>query len=310
MTVSGIAVRRVDANAIARIEISNPPINLVDVRFVAELTALVDALETDDAVKVVVFRSALPDYFVNHYDMAPRANGRNPSERVDQNASDEPECPRSVRTDRAGDPRPVCRSVQRVDFDRPSEPLFRLFVRLSRLPQVTIAEIRGRTRGAGSEFAQALDMRFASRERALFGQPEVGIGLHPGAGGTQRLPALMGRARALEVMLSGSDYSADVAEQYGWVNRALPDAEVTGWVDDLAARIASFPAIGLRNVKRFVNSSFAPADAALEAEAAAFRETLAHREVRERLAWLFARGAQLPGDLERDLGGSLARFGR
>jgi enoyl-CoA hydratase/carnithine racemase len=183
-------------------------------------------------------------------------------------------------------------------------------MRLAALPQVTIGEIRGRVRGGGSEFCLALDLRFASRQKAFFGQPEVGVGLHPGAGGTQRLPALLGRARALEVMLSGEDYSATIAEQYGWVNRALPDDELTAFVDALADRIAGFPSVGLRNVKAFVNKSFLPAEDALVDEAKAFHTMLANPEFVGRLQWLFRQGAQIPGRTELNLGAVLGEFPR
>ena len=259
--------RRSDSEGVAIIEIGNPPVNLVDIDFMRDLTGLLDDLESVDPVRVVIFRSSLPDYFVNHYDLSGRSAAK------------------------------------------PDAPSYsQLLVRLSRMPQVTIGEIRGRTRGAGSEFALALDMRFASLERAQFGQPEVGVGLHPGAGGTQRLPALMGRARALEVLLSGEDYDATRAEQYGWVNRALPDRELSGFVDALAARIASFPAIGTRNIKAFVNRSFLPADEVLSDEFQEFRRAMKNPEFGERLKWLFSRGAQSDGAVELEMGAALARY--
>ena len=259
--------RRSDSKGVAIIEIGNPPVNLVDIDFMQDLTGLLDDLESGDKVRVVIFRSSLPDYFVNHYDLSGR-------------------------------------SVAKPDAPSYSQ----LLVRLSRIPQVTIGEIRGRTRGAGSEFALALDMRFASLERAQFGQPEVGVGLHPGAGGTQRLPALMGRARALEVMLSGEDYDAARAEQYGWVNRALPDRELSGFVDALAARIAGFPALGTRNIKALVNRSFLPADEALLEEFQEFRQSMKNPEFAARLKWLFSRGVQSEGEVELELGAALARY--
>ncbi|MBK7053091.1 MAG: enoyl-CoA hydratase/isomerase family protein [Rhodoferax sp.] len=148
-------------------------------------------------------------------------------------------------------------------------PLAQLYIRISQLPQVTIGEIRGRVRGAGGEFALSLDMRFASLERAVFGQPEVGSGLLPGAGGTQWLPALLGRARALEVILSSNDYDAAQAERYGWINRALPDSELSNFVDSLAKRIAAFPQSGIRNAKEMVNLATLPAESLMTDEASA-----------------------------------------
>lgn len=245
-------IERTSREGVALIAIQNPPVNLVDLGLIRDLTALLDDLEGDRTTKVVVFRSSLPDYFVNHFDLSSKS---------------------FPKSDAA-----------------PPVPLFRLLMRLAALPQVTIGEIRGRVRGAGSEFCLALDMRFASRQKALFGQPEVGVGLHPGAGGTQRLPALLGRARALEVMLSADDYNADIAEQYGWINRAFPDDELSGFVDALTNRIAGFPEAGLRNVKRFVNRSFLPMEDVLADESKAFLTALAHPDFASRLRWLFQQG--------------------
>jgi len=114
------------------------------------------------------------------------------------------------------------------------------FVRLTKSPVVSIAKIRGCVRGVSSEFVLACDMRFASRENTRLGQPEVGVGLHPGGGGTERLPHLVGRGRALEIVLGANDFDGDTAERYGYVNRALSDAKLDGFVDALARRIASF----------------------------------------------------------------------
>jgi len=114
------------------------------------------------------------------------------------------------------------------------------FVRLTKSPVVSIAKIRGCVRGVSSEFVLACDMRFASRENTRLGQPEVGVGVHPGGGGTERLPPLVGRGRALEIVLGANDFDGDTAERYGYVNRALPDEELDGFVDALACRIASF----------------------------------------------------------------------
>jgi enoyl-CoA hydratase/carnithine racemase len=264
-------IKRVECDGVVFVAFDNPPVNLVDLAFMSDLEALFSDLENSISAKVLVFRSVLADYFVNHYDLSP-----------------------------ASFPKPGA--------EPPPISLFRLLMRLAELPQVTIGEIRGRVRGGGSEFCLALDLRFASREKALFGQPEVGVGLHPGAGGTQRLPALMGRARALEVMLSGEDYGADIAEQYGWINRAFPDAELSGFVDKLAYRIASFPAAGLANIKKFVNASYLPSEAVLAEESKAFRTALANPEFAARLGWLFRQGAQTAGETELDLGGVLARY--
>ena len=266
-------LRRTDHAGVATIEINNPPTNLVDRQLVVDLMALVEALSKDDKTRVVVFRSAVDDFFVNHYDMASRLNDSAPQ------------------------------------ATRPGlSPLAQLYIHLSRLPQITIAEIRGRVRGAGSEFALALDMRFASLERAILGQPEVGSGLLPGAGGTQWLPALLGRARALEVILSSDDYDAAQAERYGWVNRALPDAELSGFVDRLAARIAAFPEAGIRHAKEMVNAATLPPEMLLTDESQRFQKLMVQPEVARRIKWLLAEDAASHGDVERNLGAAMARI--
>jgi enoyl-CoA hydratase/carnithine racemase len=139
-----------------------------------------------------------------------------------------------------------------------------LVQRLSKAPFISIAAIRGRTRGGGNELALACDLRYASREHAVFGHPEVGGGLLPGGGGTERLPRLIGRDRALEAILSSDDYDADLAERYGWVTRAMPDAELDGFVDAMAARLASFDKTALATAKNQVNRATLPPDADVE----------------------------------------------
>ena len=133
---------------------------------------------------------------------------------------------------------------------------------------MTIAKIRGRARGAGSELALACDMRFAARENAIFGQIEAGVGATPGAGGVQHLARLLGRGRAMEVILGADDFGAEVAERYGWINRALPDADLDGFVARLARRIASFPADAVRSAKRVLNELTMPGADAIRADAA------------------------------------------
>ncbi|HET6175515.1 MAG TPA: enoyl-CoA hydratase/isomerase family protein, partial [Candidatus Sulfotelmatobacter sp.] len=175
------------------ITFSNPPINMFVPATIVELGALMTDLESDPSVKVVVFQSANPDFFVAHLDVA--------------KAAEQPEM----------------------------LGLWREFVlRLSSTPVVSIAKIRGRTRGIGNEFVLACDMRFESRQSALFGNPEVGVGLVPGGGALEWLPRLVGRSRALEIVLSGDDFDADIAERYGWVNRTLDDNDLDPFVDTLA----------------------------------------------------------------------------
>ncbi len=181
------------------ITFNNPPINMFVPSTIDELGALMADIEADPVVKVVVFQSANPDFFIAHLDVTKAAD----------------------RPDALG--------------------LWRKFVlRLSSTPVVSIAKIRGRTRGIGNEFVLACDMRFASRQSALFGNPEVGVGLVPAGGALEWLPRLVGRSRALEIVLSADDFAADVTERYGWVNRTLDDDKLDAFVDTLARRLASF----------------------------------------------------------------------
>ena len=199
-----------------RATFDNPPLNLFDPETILALRELMDALEADPAVKIVVFDSADAEFFIAHFDVA--RGGELPG------------------------PGPT------------GLPAWAdLATRLTRAPFVTIAEIRGRARGAGSEFALACDLRFASRERAVFGQPEVGFGLVPGGGSIEALPGLAGRSRALEIILGSEDFDADTAERYGWINRALPDAELAAFVDRFARRIASFEQAALAAAKAQIN---------------------------------------------------------
>jgi enoyl-CoA hydratase/carnithine racemase len=211
---------------IATITFSNPPANLIVPETVVRLHEIVVDLSEDPDIQVLVFKSGLPDFFFNHFDLTAAAA-----------------FPRGT-----DDATPMWTD---------------LVLRLSKAPFITIASIRGRTRGGGNELALALDLRYASREKALFGQPEVGSGLLPGGGGTERLPRFVGRDRALEVILSSSDYDADLAERWGWITRALSDAELDGFVDTMAARLASFDQTSLASAKAMVNRASLPPDADL-----------------------------------------------
>src|SRR5215469_16906648 len=194
------------------ITFSNPPINMFVPATIVELGALISELEADPSVKVVVFQSANPDFFIAHLDVAKAAE----------------------RSEVLG--------------------LWRdIVLRLSSASVVSIAKIRGRTRGIGNEFVLACDMRFAGRQNTLFGNPEVGVGLIPGGGALEWLPRLVGRSRALEIVLSADDFDADIAERYGWVNRALDDADLDPFVDTLAGRLASFEREVLAAAKAQIN---------------------------------------------------------
>ena len=212
--------------AVLLVEIAAPPMNLLGPELVRDLVALIQQAEADTAVKVLVFTSADPDYFISHVDLNRVAEYRAEAAKL---------------------------------TGEPSIALLFRYISASRL--VTIAQIQGRVRGAGSEFVLACDLRFAARETAIFAQIEPAFGLIPGGGGAEYLVRVMGRARALEVLLSADDYDAQLAEQYGWINRALPADEIEEFVRALARRIAVFPAAGHAAVKSRVNAiSLAPAE--------------------------------------------------
>src|SRR3954454_24497658 len=200
-------------------DIAAPPMNLLGPALVRDLVSLIQRAEADEEVRVLVFTSADPDYFISHVDVTSIAEYRQEAAKL------------------TGEP-----------------SIALLFHHLSASRLVTIAQIEGRVRGAGSEFALACDMRFAARESAVFGQFEPAFGLLPGGGAAQHLARLMGRARALEVMLSAEDYDAELADRYGWINRALPADALDDFVGSLAQRIAGFPAAGQVAVKDRVNA--------------------------------------------------------
>jgi enoyl-CoA hydratase/carnithine racemase len=207
-------------------ELAAAPMNLLGPDLVRDLVSLIRRAEADDALQVLVFSSADPDYFISHVDVT----------RIDEYRAE----------------------AAKLTGEASIALLFR---HLSASRLVTIAQIEGRVRGAGSEFVLACDMRFAARETAIFGQFEPAFGLLPGGGAAQHLVRLMGRARALEVMLSAQDYDAELAERYGWINRAMPAAELGDFVRSLAQRIAGFPAAGQIVVKDRVNAiALAPAE--------------------------------------------------
>ena len=247
-------------------EIAAPPMNLLGPELVRDLVSLIQRAEADDAVQVLVFKSADPDYFISHVDVTRIKEYREEAAKLTGEAS-----------------------------------IALLFRHLSASRLVTIAQIEGRVRGAGSEFVLACDMRFAARESAIFGQPEQAFGLIPGAGGVQHLARLMGRARALEVMLSAEDYDAELAERYGWINRALPASALGDFVRSLAHRIAGFPAAGHVAVKERVNAiALAPAED-FRRDSDLFGEGVRNPEAQSRIQAAMKRGFQTR-DAEMDLG--------
>ena len=258
-----------------RVTFDNPPLNVMGPQFVLEFREVVTAIEDDEQVKVVVFDSAVEGYFLNHSDFL-------------ANFEDLKRIP----------PGPTG-----------LEAWPDILVRLTRAPVVSIALIRGRATGNGSEIALASDMTFVSREKAVLSQWEVGIGLVAGGGPMARLPRLMGRGRALEVLLSSDDIGGELAEAYGYVNRALPDAELDGFVDALATRIAAFDKWAIANTKRLVNASLPP-DVEIAAGWDACMASVARPATQARIKALFALGFHKPGEAEDRLGAYLGRLGR
>jgi enoyl-CoA hydratase/carnithine racemase len=251
-----------------RATFQNPPINLIDPDTIEELSRLISLLETDPEVKVIVFESGDPDFFLAHYD---------------------------ILTDAA-------RSAAMPDGPTGMRPWLDVLARLSRAPAVSIAAIRGRARGAGSEFALACDIRFASAEKAILGQFEVGVGAVPGGNPMARLAGLMGRGRALEVVLGADDFPGLLAERYGYVNRALPDTELDKFVDDFARRIAGFEKDALVEAKRFVDEVSLPDDALFPPALDHFYRSTARPATRTRIGRLLAAGLQRRTDIEMSLG--------
>jgi len=250
-----------------RVSFNHPPINLIDHDTLQELHDLASAIEASEELKVVVFDSADPDFFLAHWDIAsvarPLPAGTAPPSWID------------------------------------------ISLRLARASVVTIALIRGRARGMGSEIALALDLRFASLERAIFGQPEVGAGLVPGGGAMERLSVLAGRARALEIVLGADDFDASTAERYGWINRALPDAQLDAFVTGLARRLASFDKAALGDAKQAINRRSLPDAEDLVASQALFYKGFARSGTKSRVKALMERGIGTRSDLEMRFGDHL-----
>jgi enoyl-CoA hydratase/carnithine racemase len=262
-----IHVRRVSSEY-WRVTFDIPPLNIFGPANIPQLEEVVSCLETDERVKVVVFDSAIEGFFLTHYDFLakPEESAKFPPGRTGLQALPD------------------------------------MLARISRSPVVSIASIRGRATGVGSELALASDMRFASRERALLSQWEVGAGLVPGGGPMARLPRLIGRGRALEVLLAANDINGDLAELYGYVNRSLPDAELDAFVDRLAQRIASFDKDAIAETKQLVNIASLPPDSEIAPEWEAFISSLGRPAAQERIKKLMAQGFHRPGDVETRLG--------
>ncbi|MER6408677.1 enoyl-CoA hydratase/isomerase family protein [Streptomyces viridosporus] len=262
---------RLDGNVLSA-TFDAPPINLIGPEVVRDLVGLLEELSHPGSVRVVVFDSADPDFFFSHVDLTKMP------EYTDEAA-------------KGGGPGDASLGM--------------LFHKLSQIPAVTIAELRGRARGAGSEFLLACDMRFAARENAVLSQPEVGFGTSPGADALQHLTRLMGRGRALEAVLASADFDAELAERYGWINRAVPDAELDEFVVGIAARMGGFPRDALIAAKAAINAISLPPLADVRADAALFQQLVRGEGAQHRAAGLFEQGFQTRGRIELELGEAL-----
>ena len=251
-----------------KISINHPPVNVFDPEFSIQLRTVMDELEANENLKVVVFESANPDFYEAHAELGnifefPKGEGK------------------------------TGLSKSWPDIAK----------RLEQAPFVSIASIRGRARGLGSEFVQAFDMRFASKEKAIFAQPEIGIGSFPGGGGMERLHLLTGKARALEIILSGNDYDAETAANYGWINRAIDDSELDDFVNNLANRIASFDLKIIATIKSIMNErATLPKNEQITETQIRFFASLTEPEARTRIKTLLDKGLQTYGDVELNLG--------
>jgi enoyl-CoA hydratase/carnithine racemase len=259
-----------------RVTIDHPPLNVFGPETIPQLNEVITALETDEDVKVVVFDSAVEGFFLTHYDFLAKI----------EDTTSLPPGPTGL------------------------QPLPDMLVRLSRAPVVSIASIRGRATGVGSELALACDMRFASREKAILSHFEVGAGVVPGGGPMARLPRLMGRGRALEVLLGADDIPGDLAERYGYVNRSFRDADLDAFVDSLATRIASFDKRVISETKRFVDVASLPPDFEIAPEWDVCFASIMRPAAQERIKKLMERGFHKPGDVEDRLGYYVGQVGR
>lgn len=256
------------------VTLDNPPLNIVGPAEMRALVEVLDRIEADPTVKVVVFESAVPGSFMAHYDLL----------------------------------KPLEDTTGMKPGPTGMHPVPDFMVRLSRLEAVTIVSIRGRASGIGSELALAADLRFASREKAILSQFEVGAGFVPGGGPMARLPRLVGRGRALEILIGADDFDGALAERYGYVNRALPDQELDGFVDALARRIAGFDRQAIADTKRLVDLASLPPNAEMQLGWDGFIASVQRPAAQARIKALVEKGLQQPGDVERSLGRHTAQY--
>jgi enoyl-CoA hydratase/carnithine racemase len=258
-----------------RVILDNPPLNLMGPEFVLQFQKIITDIENDEKLRVVVFESAVDGFFLNHSDFLAKL----------EDLTSIPQGPTGL------------------------EAWPDILVRLTQAPVVSIALIRGRATGNGSELALACDMSFASREKAILSQWEVGVGMVAGGGPMARLPRLIGRGRALEVLLSSEDIRGDLAELYGYVNRSFPDSELDAFVDALATRIGSFEKWAISNTKRLVNAASLPPDVEMAAGWDACINSITRPATQARFKKLFDQGFHKPGDVENRLGFYVGKLG-
>jgi enoyl-CoA hydratase/carnithine racemase len=247
-----------------RVLIDHPPFNIYGPESMPMLNAVITAIEKDPALKVVVFESKVPGFFLTHYDFFP----------------------------------PLEQTTSMPNGPTGLPPLSDMLVRLSRSPVVSIVSIRGRATGVGSELSLASDMRFASREKAVLSQFEIGAGFVPGGGPMARLPRLVGRGRALEILLTGNDINGELAERYGYVNRALPDAELDKFVDTMARRISTFDKESISEIKHLVNNASLPPDKDVGMEWERFIASVQRPAAQHNIKKLIELGLQKNPDVE------------
>ncbi|WP_175831319.1 enoyl-CoA hydratase/isomerase family protein [Burkholderia cepacia] len=257
---------------IRKVVFANPPVNVIVPETVSRLHEVVKALSEDPVVQVVIFTSSTPLFFYNHFDLGQAAK------------------------------------FPTVPGDDSTPSWVDMVVRLSKAPFISIGAIRGRTRGGGNELSLAMDLRYASNEQAYFSQPEVGAGILPGGGGSERLPRLIGRDRALEVILSSRDYDAETAERYGWVTRAVPDADLDKFVEEIASRLASFDKEALVAAKAQVNRATLPPDADLLSAYGEYSRSLAWQGYLARRPKIATVGSEKGLDFELKLGEYLGKI--
>jgi enoyl-CoA hydratase/carnithine racemase len=277
---TGTSAKRIRLRRISpdywRVTLDHPPLNIFGPESIPQFDEIITALEADKDVKVVVFDSAVEGFFLTHYDFLAKLEDTNGL----------PPGPTGL------------------------QPLPDMLVRLSRAPVVSIASIRGRATGVGSELALACDMRFASREKAILSHFEVGAGVVPGGGPMARLPRLMGRGRALEVLLGADDIPGDLAELYGYVNRSLPDADLDAFVESLASRIASFDKRAISETKHFADFASLPPDYEIAPEWDVCLASIMRPAAQKRIKALMELGFHRLGDVEQRLGYYVGKLGR